>query len=124
LVLAVSTGGASPAQARKIRQRLDEEYGPEWGPYLGLLEELRPQVIATWPAGPAREAVFGKLAAGKLRELVAAEDAAGVRAEVAHCLGEVGPGLEGLIDAAARRALSALAAARAVQKPSTREEEL
>ena len=37
LTLAVSTGGASPAAARRLRQRLEREYGPSWGPYLRLL---------------------------------------------------------------------------------------
>ena len=45
LTLAVSTGGASPAAARRLRQRLEREYGPEWGPYLRLLRAIRAKVV-------------------------------------------------------------------------------
>jgi precorrin-2 dehydrogenase/sirohydrochlorin ferrochelatase len=41
LTLAISTGGASPALARHIRQELDEVFGPEYGLALEILAELR-----------------------------------------------------------------------------------
>ena len=41
LRIAVSTGGASPALARRLRQRLDAEFGPEWGELTDLLGHLR-----------------------------------------------------------------------------------
>lgn len=41
LTLAVSTSGASPAGARKIRDELSVTYGPEYGDYFDFLAELR-----------------------------------------------------------------------------------
>jgi precorrin-2 dehydrogenase/sirohydrochlorin ferrochelatase len=48
LLLTVSTSGQAPALARRIRQRLEREYGPEWGELTTLLGELRtaPEVRA------------------------------------------------------------------------------
>ncbi len=53
LLLTVSTSGQAPALARRIRQRLEREYGPEWGDVATLLGELRmaPEVrAALWGA--------------------------------------------------------------------------
>ena len=41
LLLTVSTGGASPGLAARIRARLASEYGPEWAGRLELLRERR-----------------------------------------------------------------------------------
>lgn len=45
LLLAVTTGGASPALSRQIRDELFSAYGPEYGPYIELLRELRESVL-------------------------------------------------------------------------------
>ncbi len=41
LVFAVSTSGASPALARKIRMDLMQRYGPEYDEFLGLMRAVR-----------------------------------------------------------------------------------
>ena len=41
LLLAVSTSGRAPALARRVRERLQAEYGPEWGEAAEALGELR-----------------------------------------------------------------------------------
>ena len=45
LILAVSTGGKSPAVAALIRQQLAESYGEEYGHLLDLMSRLREQVL-------------------------------------------------------------------------------
>jgi siroheme synthase-like protein len=44
LVVAISTGGAAPALAVRIRERLEQEFGDEYARFLGLTAELREQV--------------------------------------------------------------------------------
>lgn len=52
--LAVSTGGASPALARRVRERLEREYGPEYGTFTELLAKLRPELLARFHTPQAR----------------------------------------------------------------------
>jgi len=40
-VLAVSTGGASPTLARRLRERLEQEFGEEYGELIAFLREMR-----------------------------------------------------------------------------------
>ena len=53
LLLTVSTGGASPGLAARIRARLAAEFGPEWAERLALLRGQRAawrrDGDATWP---------------------------------------------------------------------------
>jgi len=42
--LAVSTSGASPALAKKIRMRLEQTFGEEYTPLLSLIKEVRKEL--------------------------------------------------------------------------------
>jgi precorrin-2 dehydrogenase/sirohydrochlorin ferrochelatase len=52
--IAVSTGGGSPALARRLRERLENIIGPEYGTLTAILAELRPELIASFPPGKTR----------------------------------------------------------------------
>ena len=52
--VAVSTGGGSPALARRLRERLEDFIGPEYGTLTEIMAELRPELIAGFPPGKAR----------------------------------------------------------------------
>lgn len=54
LTIAVSTGGASPALARRLREQLEAQFGPEYGELIELLATLRPEIMAHFAPGQPR----------------------------------------------------------------------
>jgi precorrin-2 dehydrogenase/sirohydrochlorin ferrochelatase len=62
LTISVSTGGASPAMARRIREELEDTYGAEYAEFLTLMREYRPVVIDRVPDLEQRTVIFKKLA--------------------------------------------------------------
>jgi precorrin-2 dehydrogenase/sirohydrochlorin ferrochelatase len=61
LSIAISTGGKSPALARKIREELQQQYGPEYESLLTIMGSLRKRVLAQGHASEANKAVFEAL---------------------------------------------------------------
>ncbi len=59
--IAVSTGGKSPLLARKIREELEEKYGPEYGELTDLLGRLREKAKREIKDDEARQALFAGL---------------------------------------------------------------
>jgi precorrin-2 dehydrogenase/sirohydrochlorin ferrochelatase len=98
LRIAVSTGGASPALARRLRERLDAEFGPEYADLTSLLGELRaewePRAIAAGVPPAARRAAWHGVLdlplAELLREGERPEAEAQARAILEHVLAESG----------------------------------
>ncbi|MFZ5449380.1 MAG: precorrin-2 dehydrogenase/sirohydrochlorin ferrochelatase family protein [Thermodesulfobacteriota bacterium] len=74
LTLAISTGGASPALARRVREELQQHFGPEYGPYLDLLKRLRTRVLAERRSHPGNADLFHRLVNSPLKEAVALGD--------------------------------------------------
>lgn len=62
LQIAVSTGGASPTLAKKIRRELEETYGPEYAVYLDLLKEMRRRIQETVSDAAVRHQLMARLA--------------------------------------------------------------
>lgn len=77
LLITVSTGGKSPALARRLREELEVRYGPEYGLHLEMLSRLRAE-LKEWIANAEergdfwREVLSGEvlalLAAGNMQE--------------------------------------------------------
>ena len=49
LVLAISTGGASPALAKRLRLQLSATFGEEWAEILGVLRDVREATLPFLP---------------------------------------------------------------------------
>ena len=68
--IAVSTGGKSPALARRLKEDLDRQAGPEYAEINDLLGSLRDAAKKTLPADADRKRFFdGILAAGVLERM-------------------------------------------------------
>jgi precorrin-2 dehydrogenase / sirohydrochlorin ferrochelatase len=62
LQLAISTGGASPALAKKLRKQLRNMLGPEWAVALNWMGNARKEVLRVVPTTAKRKALFSDLA--------------------------------------------------------------
>jgi len=76
LTVAISTGGGSPALARKIRQGLGEFLGTEYGALLLLMSQLRPLVMELGLGTPANSKLFRDQVNSTLLEALSQGDAA------------------------------------------------
>jgi precorrin-2 dehydrogenase len=50
LVVAISTGGASPALAKKLRLLLTDEFGEEWSEIVAVLRQVRAETLPSLPS--------------------------------------------------------------------------
>jgi precorrin-2 dehydrogenase/sirohydrochlorin ferrochelatase len=90
LCIAISTGGASPALARRIREELEAQYGAEYEGFLRLLKRARRRVLVEQPAGRRRRALLQRLASSEVLDAVRQRGLAEARAAVNRIL-ELGP---------------------------------
>ena len=86
LAIAVSTGGASPALARRIRLSIGDRYGDEYEVALKLLGSLREELKAAYPAPDDRKVIFERIVYSDLMDLIRAGDEEAVEAWVQRCI--------------------------------------
>ncbi len=66
LVIAISTGGASPAFSRAIRKELERQYGPDFSGYLKFVKEIRVKAMDAIPEKGRRERFLKGLASEEI----------------------------------------------------------
>lgn len=85
--VAVSTGGASPALARHLREEIEKAVGPEYGLAAVILGKLRPIVGAAEAEPDGRARVFTALTGSPLLAALRARDAAAIDAVLEEHVG-------------------------------------
>jgi precorrin-2 dehydrogenase/sirohydrochlorin ferrochelatase len=75
LQIAISTNGAAPSVAKRLRDEIKQTYGDEWGDYVTLLGSTRALAAARIPDADTREAVLAEISsADLLSRIVAGEE--------------------------------------------------
>ncbi|MDP6624903.1 MAG: bifunctional precorrin-2 dehydrogenase/sirohydrochlorin ferrochelatase [Nitrospinota bacterium] len=69
LLISVSTGGKSPALAKKIRKELEKQFGKAYGDFLLLMEELRHKVFTQFQDTKYRNKIFQALVDSEILDL-------------------------------------------------------
>ena len=69
LTISISTGGKSPALARKIRKQLENQFGKGYRDFLSFMGELRHRVIAQFPDIKYRNKISQALVDSELLDL-------------------------------------------------------
>lgn len=85
LTIAISTGGGSPALAKRLRQRLEATVGPEYSAFLAALRQLRARAQRSIVDPAERQAVYRRAVDSDLFDRAARGDGAGV----AECISEL-----------------------------------
>lgn len=91
LMIAVSTGGASPALARKLRLEIAQIYGDEYAVALKVLGSLREELKGRYPDPKDRKILFERIAYSDLLDWIRNGEADRIEAWIERCI-EEGPG--------------------------------
>lgn len=89
LTLAISTGGAAPALAVRLRQRFKREFGPEYAEFLDLLQALRDPLAARVPDFDARRSLWYALVDSDVLDLLRAGQREQARRRIAEIVGDI-----------------------------------
>ncbi|HDD43735.1 MAG TPA: bifunctional precorrin-2 dehydrogenase/sirohydrochlorin ferrochelatase [Candidatus Desulfofervidus auxilii] len=74
LIIAISTSGKSPALAKRLRLRLENEFGEEYAHFLNLLGKIRDIIKKKIPDQKQREIIFSKLVDSELLDYFKKKD--------------------------------------------------
>lgn len=97
LQIAISTGGKSPALAKKIRGELEKRFGPEYASLAELLGLIRRELLAKGKPSQDNKIIFERLVNSRLVALIKKGDIEGVKRSLSSLLGEELP-VEGIVN--------------------------
>lgn len=82
LTIAISTGGGSPALAKKLRERLEQTIGPEYEAFVAALRLLRERAQLAIADPKTRQAIYRQAVESDLLAEIARGDADAVAARI------------------------------------------
>ena len=88
LLIAISTGGASPALAKRLRQEIEQRVGPEYEELVRLCEEVRKEVHALVSDPQQRQRIFEQFLDSDVLELIRNGNRAGITALIERLLSQ------------------------------------
>ncbi|SEM70472.1 precorrin-2 dehydrogenase [Syntrophus gentianae] len=88
LSIAVSTGGKSPALAKRLRRELEDQYGPEYRELVNILGELRKRRLAKGYPSEENRTIFEAVVSSDILEQLRKGDREGVREKIRRLSGE------------------------------------
>ena len=86
MAISISTGGKSPYVSRKIREKLESQFGNEYERYLDILGDIRREALIKEPDPAKRKEMFRSLVDSDLLDLIRAGNNEGVKERIAQCI--------------------------------------
>lgn len=88
LSIAVSTGGKSPALAKRLRMEMEGRYGPEYDIFIRIMGILRKRVIRRGHSSGENRKLFEAVVNSDVLEMIRAKDWDGVKKRIKELTGE------------------------------------
>jgi precorrin-2 dehydrogenase/sirohydrochlorin ferrochelatase len=88
LSISISTGGASPALARNIRESLEKQFGDEYGEFAKLLSETRRKVLSEISDESIRRDILQCIAGLDMLEIVKQKGVAEAKKKILRIISE------------------------------------
>ncbi|MEZ4702673.1 MAG: bifunctional precorrin-2 dehydrogenase/sirohydrochlorin ferrochelatase [Rhodothermales bacterium] len=82
LVVTISTSGCAPALSVRLRQRFEQEFGPEYGEFLEMMGALRTEMMRRFPDFETRRERWYRLVDSDILERLREEDRDGAARQV------------------------------------------
>ncbi|MEK7369210.1 MAG: bifunctional precorrin-2 dehydrogenase/sirohydrochlorin ferrochelatase [Planctomycetota bacterium] len=88
LQISISTGGASPAFARRLRQELENHFGPEYGEFIELLSKMRTEARSQISDSTKRQKLMERLASPDMLDMIRTKGTRETEKEMRKIIGE------------------------------------
>ena len=88
LNISISTGGASPALARNIRESLEKQFGDEYGDFAKLLSETRRKILSEISNESIRRDILQRIAGLDMLEIIKQKGIAEAKKKILRIISE------------------------------------